>query len=161
MFIDADDDGVPSPGDTLLYQFEFINTGNIGAPNVSETDTPDPNTTLVVGSVQVSQGTVTSGNNPGDTSVAATLGTVPGGGGRVTGSFLVTINNPLPPGVTQVSNQSRGLINGIPRGVSDDPSTAAPNDPTRDPGDRRPGRHCDQDRHTFQRRRRQRRSQRR
>ncbi len=130
LFIDADGDNLPSPGDTLLYQLEFINTGNIAVPNVSVTDTPDPNTMLVVGSVQTSQGTVTIGNNPGDTSVAVTIGTVPGGGGRVFGSFLVTINNPLPAGVTQVSNQTRGLVAGVPVSVSDDPSTAAPNDPT-------------------------------
>ena len=123
-------DGVPSPGDTLLYQLEFINSGNSGVPNVSVTDTPDANTTLVAGSVQASQGTITSGNNPGDTSVAVAIGTIPGRGGRVFGSFLVTINNPLPPGVTQVSNQSRGLVSGVPVSVSDDPSTAAPNDAT-------------------------------
>ena len=60
-------------------------------------DTPDPNTTLVVGTLQLSQGTITSGNTPGDTEVAADIGTI-APGVRVTGSFLVTINNPLPGG---------------------------------------------------------------
>ena len=130
LFNDADNDGVPSPGDTLLYQFQFINTGNGGITGVTALDVPDPNTTLVVGSVQISQGTVTSGNNPGDTSIAADIGTIPGRGGIVTGSFLAVINSPLPAGVTAVSNQAQGFVFGFPSAPTDDPTTAIPNDAT-------------------------------
>ncbi len=130
LFVDADGDGAPSPGDTLLYLFAFTNTGNGSVGSVTAVDNPDPNTTLVVGSVQVSQGTVTSGNSPGDTSIGVDVGTIPGRGGRVTGSFLATINSPLPPGVTQVANQAQGFVFGFPSGGTDDPTTAAPNDAT-------------------------------
>src|SRR6185295_1460584 len=88
-----------------------------------------PNTQLVVGSVQVNRGIVTSGNTAGDTQVELDLGTVPVGE-RLTASFLVTINNPLPLGVTQVSNQAQGFSFGVPLGGTDDPSTAVLNDPT-------------------------------
>ena len=130
LFIDADGNGVPSPGDTLLYKFDFVNTGNAAFTDLSAVDVPDPNTTLVVGSMQISQGTITSGNTPGDSLVATTIGTIPGRGGRLTASFLVTINNPLPSGVTQISNQAIGYVMGFPFGASDDPSTAAPDDAT-------------------------------
>src|SRR5690606_6016500 len=99
--------------DTLLYQFDFTNTGNTPLMGITVVDIPDPNTTLVAGSVQISLGAVTSGNSPGHTEVAADSGTIPAGV-RVRGSFLVTINDPLPDGVTQVSNQAQGFTFGVP-----------------------------------------------
>ena len=99
LFIDADDNGVPSPGDTLLYQIIIINSGSGVATGVVFDDTVDPNTTLVNGTVQTSQGMVTSGNTPGDTRVAANVGTLPSGA-SVDISFRVTIDDPLPAGMT-------------------------------------------------------------
>ena len=64
LVVDADGDGVPSPGDTLFYTVVVRNDGNAAAGRLQFTDALDPNTTLVVGSVQTSQGTVTTGNNP-------------------------------------------------------------------------------------------------
>lgn len=130
LFNDADHDGRPSPGDTLLYRIDVVNTGNGAATGAFLTDTPDPNTQLVAGSVQASQGTVSSGNGPSDTNIAISIGTIPGRGGVFTASFLVTIRNPLPPGVTQVANQAAGGSNELPFVVTDDPATAAPNDTT-------------------------------
>ena len=46
-------------------------------------DILDANTPLVVGSVQTSAGTVTTGNTAGDTSVAVDVGTIPGSGASV------------------------------------------------------------------------------
>jgi large repetitive protein len=108
LFTDADGNGVPSPGDTLLYQIRVRNTGNVAATGVSFTDTPDSNTTLVVGSVQTNAGTVTSGNSVGNTSVGVNIGTPAADPIAVTTiSFAVTINSPLPAGVTTVSNQGQ------------------------------------------------------
>ncbi|GAG50456.1 unnamed protein product, partial [marine sediment metagenome] len=109
LFADSDGNGVPSPGDIILYQITVVNNGNQAASSVFLNDTVDPNTTLITGSVQTSQGTVTGGNSPGDTSVAVDIGTL-GGGGMATISFRVTINNPLPAGVTFVRNQ--GIVSG-------------------------------------------------
>jgi uncharacterized repeat protein (TIGR01451 family) len=129
LFIDADGNGVPSPGDTLLYEVTIVNSGNAGAAGVVFSDTPDPNTTLVVGSVQTSRGTVISGNAAGDTGVAVDVGIVPGGG-SVDISFQVTINSPLPAGVTQVANY--GLVSGddLPVEPTDDPDTLPDDDRT-------------------------------
>src|SRR5206468_1980478 len=95
----------PSPGDTLQYIITIVNSGNGAATSVSFADIPDSNTALVVGSVTTTGGTVTSGNTVGDTSVGVDVGTLPGGGASTTISFRMTINTPLPAGVTQVSNQ--------------------------------------------------------
>lgn len=130
LFVDADGNGVASPGDTLLYRIEVVNTGNIAATGAYLTDTVDPNTELVVGSVQTNLGTITAGNNPGDTSVAISIGTIPGRGGSFVATFLATIDNPLPSGVDRVANQALGGSNEIPFVVTNDPSTPAPNDAT-------------------------------
>jgi len=130
LFADADGDGVPSPGDTLLYEVRIVNSGNSAATGVTFSDTPDPNTALVVGSVQTSRGMVTTGNGAGDTSVAVDIGTIPGGGGVVDISFQVTIDDPLPVGVTQVANQGLVSSNQLPPEPTDDPDTLPDDDPT-------------------------------
>ena len=58
----------------------------------------------VVGSVSTSRGTVTGGNSAGDGSVGVDVGTV-SVGGTATITFRVTIDNPLPVGVTSIANQ--------------------------------------------------------
>jgi uncharacterized repeat protein (TIGR01451 family) len=133
LFTDADSNGVPSPGDTLLYQITIQNTGNGAAPGMTFSDVPDPNSKLVVGSVQTSQGTVTKGNTAGDTSLNVDIGTIPARGASVTISFLVTINNPLPAGVVRIRNQ--GVADGptTPAVPTDNPRTPTPGDPTDTP----------------------------
>jgi len=132
LLIDADSDGVVSPGDTLRYLVQIVNSGNGAATAVTFTDFPDPFTALVAGSVQASQGTVTGGN-AGTPPVTVDLGTIPGNGGSATVGFDVVIDDPLPAGVNQVANQ--GLIGSdeLPDLPSDDPDTGAPDDPTETP----------------------------
>ncbi len=129
LLIDADGDGQPSPGDTLLYQVAIVNSGNGAATGVTFSDTPDPNTALVAGSVMTSQGTVTGGN-AGAPPVTVDIGAIPGAGGSVTISFEVTINDPLPAGVTQLANQGVVSSNETPDQPTDDPDTPDPDDPT-------------------------------
>ncbi|GAG46713.1 unnamed protein product, partial [marine sediment metagenome] len=132
LFDDADGNGVPSPGDTLLYQVTVVNNGNQAATGVFMNDIIDPNTTLVTGTVQTSLGTVTSGNGPGDTSVAVDIGDM-AGGSAVNVSFRVIINDPLPAGVTFVRNQ--GIVGGgnIPSEPTDDPESPQDDDDTETP----------------------------
>lgn len=127
---DADGDGVPSPGDTLLYRITLVNSGSGPATGVVFTDTPGAYTQLVVGSVQTTQGMITSGNNPGDTSIAVNVGTMPGNNSTVDIAFRVTIDSPLPADVTQVANQGFVSSNEDPEKPTDDPSTPVPEDPT-------------------------------
>jgi uncharacterized repeat protein (TIGR01451 family) len=106
---DNDGSGTLTPGDTLLYTLVASNTGTADALAVVIDDTPDANTTLTVGSVTTTQGAVTSGNTAGDSSVSVDLGTL-AGSTSATITFEVTINDPLPPGVTEISNQ--GVLTG-------------------------------------------------
>ncbi|RIK33873.1 MAG: hypothetical protein DCC55_34155, partial [Chloroflexi bacterium] len=129
LAVDADGNGVPSPGDTLLYTLQIINSGNAAAPGLSFSDSPDANTQLIVGSVSTSYGTITRGNTAGDTGIAVDIGTLPGGGAQVEFSFRVTIDNPLPAGVTQVANQ--GIVSSTDPSIPDVP-TDDPEDPTSD-----------------------------
>lgn len=126
---DNDGNGVPSPGDVLLYTMTISNTGESAATGVVFSDSPDSNTSLVAGSVTTTQGTVTSGNSGGNTSVAVDIGTI-GAGETVTITFQVTINLGIPSSVTSVANQ--GLVSGgnIGSSFTDDPDTAEADDPT-------------------------------
>lgn len=107
---DADLNGVPSPGDTIRYNVNIQNNGNQNASGSVFLDVPTSYTTLVVGSIATTSGTVVKGNNAGDTSVQVNIGTIPGDHSIVTITFDVTINSPLPAGVTYFCNQ--GLITG-------------------------------------------------
>ncbi|MCB9436685.1 MAG: DUF11 domain-containing protein [Anaerolineales bacterium] len=133
LVIDVNGSGFAGPGDTLEYTMVITNSGDQDAANVIFADTPDGNTTLVVGSVTTTQGTVNIGNNVGDTTVEVALGTLPGGGGTATVTFRVTINNPLPTGTSQVVNQ--GTVDGdnFPPVPTDDPDFPSPDDPTPTP----------------------------
>jgi len=130
LFNDADSNGVFSPGDTVLYTIVITNDGNLDADGVTFSDTPDTNTALVVGSVTTTQGSVTSGNVAGDTTVGVIVGTLANGGGSVTITFKVTINSSLPPGATQVSNQGTVSGTNITAEPTDDPNTGTDDDAT-------------------------------
>ena len=129
---DNDGNGVLSPGDALAYSVQIVNAGGADATGVVLTDSPDPNTTLVVGSVTTDQGTVTTGNTAGDLSVAVDVGTLAAGGDSVTVSFLVTVNDPLPPEISVIANQAVVSGSNFVQLVSDDPTDPAVDDPTDD-----------------------------
>lgn len=134
LFDDADHNNVVSAGDKLLYVLKINNDGTGAAQSLRIDDTPDPNTTLVVGLVRTNQGAVTKGNTPGDTQVIVTYGTLPPGGQAIV-SLEVTIN--AAPQVTQIENQAVVTFanpGGGPSGqtavLSDDPDTSNPIDAT-------------------------------
>ena len=129
LIIDANGDGLPNAGDTLLYEISITNTGDDPATGAEFADNPDGNTTLVAGSVLTSQGTVLVGNNPGNTSVYVTIDSIPALG-VVTISFRAQINEPLLPSVTEISNQGLLRCIEVPVLWTDDPDTPAAGDPT-------------------------------
>jgi uncharacterized repeat protein (TIGR01451 family) len=104
LFSDADENGMTSPGDTLQYNVHLYNGTGEDVNDVVFTDTPDPNTSLVAGSVQATTGTVTLGNTAGDTSVRVDIGTL-AYGQSVDILYHTTIANPFPTGVYTVTNQ--------------------------------------------------------
>lgn len=132
LLIDADEDSVPSPGDTLEYLITIRSDGNATAHAVTLRDTLDPNTELVPG-VQSSQGVVTVGNTEGDTQVEVALGEMAGNGATATLRFQARIKATLPLAVTSVQNQ--GIVSSpdfadVP---TDDPDTDAAGDATHTP----------------------------
>jgi uncharacterized repeat protein (TIGR01451 family) len=87
---------------------------------------------LVAGSVQSSQGRVTQGNTEGDTGVAVDLGLI-AARAEATITFHVVIANPLRTPVARLSNQGSLAGTNVPTTPTDDPDTAAGNDPTLTP----------------------------
>jgi uncharacterized repeat protein (TIGR01451 family) len=129
LLIDPGQNGVANPGDTLRYTLVITNLGAADSTNVVLTDTPDSNSTLVVGSVTTSQGSVTVGNTAGDSTIEVNIGTIPPQG-SVTITYDTTVNNPIPPGVTELVNQAVVNSNELPPEDSDDPDEPGTDDPT-------------------------------
>ena len=133
LIVDADEDSKASPGDTIQYSAVIANNGNRDATEVVFSALPDANTTLIEGSVQVvgERGTVTSGNNAGETDVAVRFATVQGLGDKISLSFQVRINASVPDGVDAISLQALLTGNGFSPLPSDDSETDEADDPTR------------------------------
>jgi uncharacterized repeat protein (TIGR01451 family) len=135
LIVDANGDGLPNPGDTLLYEITINNTGADTAATGMFVDAPDTNSALVVGSALTSQGMILTGNNPGDTIVRVGIGDITGFS-TVTISFRVTISSSLPTSVTEIRNQGQlmAISTTTPIQVlTDDPDTATPDDSTTTP----------------------------
>ncbi len=95
--------------DTISYVATFRNSGTADATSVIFDLTPDANSSLVVGSVQTSQGSVSIGNTVGDVAVQVNAGTIaPGDSVKV--RFRVGFNQAIYPGVNTLSTQ--GSISG-------------------------------------------------
>lgn len=129
LVTDVDGDGVPSPGDTISYTIRLVNVGNQQAVGVEVHDPLDVVTTLVSGSTVSSQGQVVTGTS-GQPAVSVQLGDLAVGATAAI-DFQAVVVNPLPAGISQISNQARFIGTNIPPGVTDDPSTTAADDPTR------------------------------
>lgn len=127
--VDADTSTNESPGDTIRYTLLITNSGDAAATQVTLTDIPDPNGSLVVGSVTTSQGSVITGNTGGDTTVALNIGTV-ATGATITITYDVLVDDPLAAGVTQLVNQALLSSQELPDEDSNDPDTGPDDDPT-------------------------------
>lgn len=126
LYTDVYSDGTISSGDVLEYSITIINNGEGEATDVVFSDTPDPATTLVPGSVYSSRGIITGGNE-GIPPVIVSVGEVfPGESVEI--SFRVVIATVNYPGI--ITNQ--GLVSSyeLPDILTDDPDTANSRDPT-------------------------------
>lgn len=132
LAVDADGDGVPSPGDTLEYLVTILNNSDVGVAALFFRDIPDPQTTLLP-TVESSQGVVTTGNGASDTEIVVDLGDLAGNGATATIRFRVLVQTPLPLNVTAVQNQ--GVVSSSDFGdlKTDDPATSESDDATRTP----------------------------
>jgi len=95
------------PGELITYTIVVRNIGNQDVINVPVVDTPDANSTLVVGTVNFTSGAgiVTTGNNLGDSTIAVLITSIPGGS-EVRFVYQATINTPLPIGVDRIINRA-------------------------------------------------------
>ena len=114
---DVNDNDLVDPGDTLRYTISVPVSADV---ELTFTDTPDENTTLVTGSVTTTHGTVTTGQSQGDTSVEVALGTVPAGA-TATVTFDVVVDDT---GAELVCNQGTVAGTGINEAYTDDPDVA-------------------------------------
>jgi uncharacterized repeat protein (TIGR01451 family) len=98
----SDGGGSVAPGGTVSYTLTYANTGNRGATGVVLTETVPANTTFNAGASTA--GWVCSPDNNAGSTCTLAIGALAAGGGNQTATFAVTVDNPLPPGVTDISN---------------------------------------------------------
>lgn len=125
---DGGSEGEVSPGDVLTYTV-VISSSEAEATEVVFSDTLDVNTALVTGSVTTTQGTVTSGNGERDTEVVVEIGSI-ANGDSVTILFGAVVNDPLPEGGTQLTNQGSVGGSNFAAVMTDDPDTEPDGDST-------------------------------
>ena len=140
LLVDADGNNVASPGDTIQYTVNFINTGNNAINNIVFTDTVDVNSTLDNGSITTSSGPAHTSNrvvNPQGGAPGFSIIWVPPlpAGEGITITFNVDVNDPFPTDISQISNQAFVTADNITSTPSDDPDTPATMDPTITPVD--------------------------
>ena len=99
-----DDGGVTvQPGDTLAYTLDFQNLGNSLASGVVISETVPDDTTFNAGASTA--GWSCADGSPAGTACQLTIGdVVAGGSGSAT--FAVTVDDPVPSGVTQIDNSA-------------------------------------------------------
>jgi len=93
-----DGTGTATPGNTLIYRLVITNSGNQLAGGIVLTDTLPAHTTFTLAS---DNGQETA---PGSGIVVWPAFDLPGGGTGVTRLLVVTVDNPLPAGVTAITN---------------------------------------------------------
>lgn len=124
LLVDADADGVPSPGDTLQYTIAVENAGNGEASGVVLRDLAPTYTELVLGSVTTDTGLVQT-----EVPIEVDLGTLAAGTTATIG-FQVVIDDPFPLNVDTISNQATVVSTELPTVLSDDPDVGGELDPT-------------------------------
>jgi hypothetical protein len=135
LFVDANEDGLASQGDTLLYAIELHSSDSQTLTGVTIDDTPDSNTVLVTGTVRTDTGTVITGNQPGDRTIVVDVGNLTE---KQTVKVLFQVQVQISGSPTQLSNQAQVRYTldepgGQGQITSDDPDTPAGNDVTLTP----------------------------
>ena len=98
----SDDGASVIPGGTVAYTLTYANNGTIGASGVTLRETVPANTVFNAGASTA--GWSCNPNTNAGSTCTLPAGTLPAGGGNQTATFAVTVDNPLPVGVKQISN---------------------------------------------------------
>lgn len=135
FFIDADGDNLVSIGDQLLYLINLHNVGKNRARDILVEATPDPNTSLVLGTVTSDSGNIQAGNADADLSILIGIATLQEDE-SINMRFIVRVDKIPTQGILSAHASAQYVDEGNPvsgqtsNAVSDDPSTSEANDPT-------------------------------
>jgi uncharacterized repeat protein (TIGR01451 family) len=129
LLTDPNGNNLADPGEVLRYTVTVVNDGDTLIENAVLHDTPDTFTTLVVGSVSTTLGTVTIGNGAGDASIEVVFGDLAVGQSVVV-VFDVMVNTYIPSGVGFIVNQGIISSDTVADEPTDDPDTNPDDDPT-------------------------------
>ena len=134
--VDTNGNGIADPGETLTYNINISNNGNVASTNTIFTDQIPAGTTYVPNSTRLNNAVVADTANAMPFSGSGSLVNNPGApagqvaiAGTATVQFQVTINQP--PNVTQIENQ--GTVTSDQQTVplpTDDPTLPGAADPT-------------------------------
>jgi large repetitive protein len=124
LAVDADADGVPSPGDTLRYTLTVESTGTAPVSGVVLRDLSPQHATAVPGSAVTDLGVLVS-----EDPLEVDLGLLEPGA-RAAVAFDVVLDDVFPAGVTEVANQGTVESDALPTVLTDDPDPAGAADPT-------------------------------
>jgi uncharacterized repeat protein (TIGR01451 family) len=91
-----------APGGTVAYTLTYANSGNRGATGVVLAETVPANATFNSGASAA--GWACSPNNGAGSTCTLAVGGLAAGGGSQTATFAATVVDPVPIGVTQISN---------------------------------------------------------
>ena len=120
--IKVDEGTVPQPGDTLTYTISYGNAGSQGATGVTITETVPTATTSGTNAGWVVMGTATAcDGQPAGTVCTFDVGALPAGGATGPIPFAVVLDDPLPPGQSELSNTVSIADDGA-NGADEDPS---------------------------------------
>ncbi|MBP7998732.1 MAG: DUF11 domain-containing protein [Chloroflexi bacterium] len=123
----SDGGATTTPGGTVAYTLNYANNGNQGASGVTLSETVPANSTFNAGASTAGWSCVPD-NNAGSTCTLA-IGAVAGGGGSGSATFAVTVANPVPSGVTQISNTASVADDGT-NGADPTPANNSSSDTT-------------------------------
>lgn len=117
LLTDANSNGLVEPNDIVRYTITIPANAVVPA---TFSDTLDENSTLVVGSVTTTSGTIVTGNTAGDSNVEVDAGTL-SVGSPILITFDVAVNDPFPTELDRICNQGSISSSGLVTAMTDDP----------------------------------------
>jgi uncharacterized repeat protein (TIGR01451 family) len=126
LAIDNNANGKIDANDVLQYRTVISNRGTAALSSTLLSVTPDRKTTLVIGSVSTSSGSIITGNTPGNTGVAINTATINPGDFIVT-NYRVRVNNSVTGAIAAQAYLTAPSAMTI---TSDDPTTPTLRDAT-------------------------------
>ena len=116
-----------APGGPVGYTLTYTNTGDRGASKVTITETVPLYSSFNAGGS--TPGWICAPNNNAGSTCTFAVGIVAGGGASGSATFAVTVNNPLPAGITQIANTA-AIGDDASNGIDTTPANNSSSDTT-------------------------------